>query len=132
VVDDLALFRVECGAGVPSCLFGAVVAALGDLRALSRGWFSNMMGVQLQRRGLRSATLGSLYNARGSLNLYIQIESPGPDKESNCLPASKRGELGLTLRLYASKPQVVDGRWNPPPITRFTVAVQLVDAGVHH
>jgi hypothetical protein len=62
------------------------------------------------------------FNANGSLDLYVQNESPGRDKESNWLPAPKSGELSLTLRLYAPKPQVVEGRWNPPAIERLAAA----------
>ena len=58
------------------------------------------------------------FNSDGSLDLYIQNESPGTDKESNWLPAPKSGKLGLTLRLYAPKPQVANGLWNPPAIKR--------------
>ena len=57
-------------------------------------------------------------NADGSLDLYVQHENPGPDKESNWLPGPASGTLGLTMRLYAPKPQALDGRWNPPPIQR--------------
>ncbi|HWM48997.1 MAG TPA: DUF1254 domain-containing protein [Xanthobacteraceae bacterium] len=58
------------------------------------------------------------FNGDGSLDLYIQHENPGRDKEANWLPAPGSGDLGLTLRLYAPRPQVADGRWNPPPIRR--------------
>jgi hypothetical protein len=58
------------------------------------------------------------FNADGSLDLYIQNEKPSADKESNWLPAPKSGTLGMTMRLYAPKPEVVDGRWNPPVLKR--------------
>jgi hypothetical protein len=57
------------------------------------------------------------YNPDGSLDLYLQHDSPGADKESNWLPAP-RGPLGVTMRLYAPKPSVLGGRWTPPPTKR--------------
>jgi hypothetical protein len=57
------------------------------------------------------------YNHDGSLDLYLQHEDPGADKQSNWLPAP-RGPLGVTMRLYAPQPVVLHGHWAPPPIKR--------------
>jgi hypothetical protein len=58
------------------------------------------------------------FNEDGSLNIYVQSESPGPDRESNWLPAPKSGALGPTMRIYAPKPEALDGSWAPPPFKR--------------
>lgn len=56
------------------------------------------------------------FNADGSLDLYIQRESPGADKESNWLPAPESGPFTMTMRVYWPKQAVVDGMWSPPPV----------------
>jgi hypothetical protein len=56
----------------------------------------------------------------GSLVIYIQNESPGPDKEANWLPAPK-GKFHLMLRLYwpdENDPSILDGSWVIPPVER--------------
>jgi len=57
------------------------------------------------------------FNPDGSLDLYIQHESPGKDKESNWLPAPK-DSFNLILRLYWPKKSVLEGTWGPPPVKR--------------
>jgi hypothetical protein len=58
------------------------------------------------------------YNTDGSLDLYLQNESPGPEKEANWLPAPK-GRFILMLRLYWPKersPSIINGTWKIPPV----------------
>lgn len=63
------------------------------------------------------------YNADGSLDLYLQHESPGKDKEANWLPTPE-GEFNLTMRLYAPKLEVLDGRWLPSGVRRAAAAAK--------
>lgn len=57
------------------------------------------------------------YNADGSLDLYLQHTNPGAHREANWLPAPP-GSLGVTMRLYAPRREVIDGKWHPPPVRR--------------
>jgi hypothetical protein len=56
-------------------------------------------------------------NPDGSIDLLIQNEDPGADKQSNWLPAPK-GPFNLMFRFYAPDAPILDGRWAPPPVTR--------------
>ena len=54
----------------------------------------------------------------GSLTIFLQRESPGDDAAANWLPTPSDGGFKLALRLYAPKPEVIDGSWTPPPVNR--------------
>ncbi|MBX3440564.1 MAG: DUF1254 domain-containing protein, partial [Planctomycetaceae bacterium] len=59
-------------------------------------------------------------NRDGSIDLYVQHENPGPDKESNWLPAPP-GRFILMLRLYWPKetpPSILDGSWAIPGVLK--------------
>lgn len=62
-------------------------------------------------------------NEDGSLTLYIQKDSPGPERESNWLPAPN-DTIYLVMRLYWPKteaPSILPagkGSWKPPGIQR--------------
>lgn len=57
------------------------------------------------------------YNQDGSLDVYVQKDSPGKDKEANWLPDAA-GDFSITMRVYWPKPAMLDGRWTPPPVKR--------------
>lgn len=59
-------------------------------------------------------------NPDGSIDLYIQSESPGKDQEANWLPAPK-GKFQLMMRLYwpkATGPSILNGSWTIPPVRK--------------
>jgi hypothetical protein len=55
------------------------------------------------------------FNPDGSLDLYVQHDSPSSEKESNWLPAPE-GNFNLFLRLYWPDDAVIKGRWIPPAL----------------
>jgi DNA sulfur modification protein DndE len=57
------------------------------------------------------------YNADGSLDIYIQHDSPGADKESNWLPAPQEVFI-LMMRLYWPKEAAISGSWVPPGVRK--------------
>jgi hypothetical protein len=59
-------------------------------------------------------------NDDGSVDIYLQAESPGKDKEANWLPAPK-AKFSVMLRMYWPKDgrvSILDGTWKPAPIRR--------------
>ena len=56
-------------------------------------------------------------NADGSVDLIIQHDTPGKEKESNWLPAPS-GPFNLMMRLYWPKEAVLEGSWKIPPVQK--------------
>ena len=78
----------------------------------------------IDRYLINSTMLSSLKkNADGSLTIYVQNASPGPEKEANWLPAPN-GPIYMVMRLYWPKvepPSILPvgrGTWQPPAVVR--------------
>lgn len=56
----------------------------------------------------------------GSLDIYLQHESPGGEKERNWLPAPS-GDFNVFLRLYWPKAAVLSGLWTAPGIREASI-----------
>ncbi|WP_396616110.1 DUF1254 domain-containing protein [Lysobacter soli] len=71
----------------------------------------------LNRFGVGTKNKDLKYGADGSLTLYVQHASPGPERESNWLPAPEE-EFSLYIRAYWPDAPITEGRWTPPAVTR--------------
>lgn len=69
----------------------------------------------IQRYSISDSTPGLKKGQDGSLEIYLQNDSPGPDKESNWLPTPK-GPFFLVSRMYGPKQPLIDGTWKEPPL----------------
>jgi hypothetical protein len=70
----------------------------------------------LNRYGILSS-MPLKYNVDGALDVYLQRDSPGPDKESNWLPIPPSGSFNLTVRSYQPEQSLLDGSYKLPPVT---------------
>ncbi|MEJ8857576.1 DUF1214 domain-containing protein [Variovorax robiniae] len=71
----------------------------------------------MNRYSLGTKNKGLVYNADGSLTLYVQNTPPSIDKLANWLPAPS-GEFELFLRAYWPQAEIMNRTWSPPPVER--------------
>ncbi|SIO64691.1 DUF1254 domain-containing protein [Paraburkholderia phenazinium] len=67
----------------------------------------------IHRYSIGDRTKGIKYGADGSLDIYVQHNSPGADKESNWLPAPE-GAYDVIARIYGPDASVFNGSWTFP------------------
>lgn len=53
----------------------------------------------------------------GGVTIYVQNQSPGPEKEANWLPAPD-GPFQMILRLYWPKEEALNGTWHAPKVVK--------------
>jgi len=126
-----ALYPAARSDGTGAKLDGAanrytITFAAGQLPPVNAFWSVTMYDAATQllvanpinRYVINSAMESDLKKNRdGSMTLYVQQDSPGPDKESNWLPAPG-GAFYLVMRLYRPKLSVLIGYWKPPRVQR--------------
>jgi hypothetical protein len=71
----------------------------------------------IERYSIGDRTPGFRTNKDGSVTIYVQHKSPGPDKESNWLPAPD-GPFVVGLRIYWPEQDILDGKWQPSAIEK--------------
>jgi len=69
----------------------------------------------IHRAAIRDRTKNLQYNPDGSLDIYLQADSPGPGREANWLPIAKT-ESTVTFRVYRPKPALLKNEYKLPPI----------------
>ncbi len=68
----------------------------------------------INRYAIGSRTDGLKTNADGSVDIYLQSQSPGKDKESNWLPTPPSGNYYMVLRMYGPEGALAAGTWQSP------------------
>jgi hypothetical protein len=80
----------------------------------------------INRFSIGDHTKGLKYNSDGSLDIFIQHDNPGKDKESNWLPAPA-DTFNLTLRMYLPKEIVLKGEYQIPAVQRVHFLIGFIE-----
>jgi hypothetical protein len=104
--------RFERGALPPVDAFWSL--SMYELTPEGRAFFADN---PLNRYAVGDRSKHLRYGDDGSLELYLQKESPGSERQANWLPAPT-GRMRLTLRAYQPRADLLDGRYAPPQVRR--------------
>lgn len=77
----------------------------------------NLVPNPLHRYSIGDRTPGLKADADGGLSIWLQTESPGPERESNWLPTPP-GPFFFVARLYGPKAEALEKRWVLPPLEK--------------
>lgn len=91
---------------------------LGQTPPVDAFWFITMYNNKslfvdnpINRYSIGKYTEGLRNNTDGSIDIFIQHNSPGKDKESNWLP-SPQGSFNMIMRTYLPQPGILNGTWS--------------------
>jgi hypothetical protein len=71
----------------------------------------------INRYSIGDRTPGLHVAGDGSLTIYVQHESPGPDREATWLP-TPTGDVRPIMRMYQPRPEVLAGTYVLPAIRK--------------
>ena len=72
----------------------------------------------IDRYSLGDRSPGLRYGDDGSVTLFLQATSPGPEREANWLPTPPSGPFRPMLRAYQPGEAIISGSYPMPPIVR--------------
>ncbi len=78
----------------------------------------NLVANTADRYSIGDRTAGLKTDSDGGLTIRLQAESPGGDEEANWLPSPTDGEWFLILRMYLPRAEVIEAKWECPPVKR--------------
>lgn len=114
--------KTSDGAALDGMKTYAITFAKGQLPPVKGFWSLTLYNEDhffhpnpLKRYSLGTKNKTLQYGEDGSLTLYAGAKSPGPDKESNWLPAPE-GPFSLYIRAYWGEDAIRDGSWKPPVV----------------